>query len=212
MSGIEIAGLVVGVVPIVAEVLKSYSATRNRLKAFARFAQVIADVQLRYEVAAANFNNNCQLLLQPMIQDPREVSEMLKDTTHSNWNDASLEERFRNFLECDYQLFEGIVVKIRDLLRETKAMMSKLDWDASHHSDSPRQVAQRLAQAFNIACRENQYRRCLEEIDVWNGKLGILRKQRCKLRKHVVVASSILIRKAAPKKVCRYSCRFATTE
>lgn len=127
MSGIEAAGLAIGLVPIVIEILKSYRATRDRLKTFARYTQVVYDVQLRFRVAATNFSNDCQLLLKAVVEDARELSEMVEDPEHDGWQDASLEERFRKFLERDYELCEEVIVRIRDVLRKTQAKLSKLN-------------------------------------------------------------------------------------
>jgi hypothetical protein len=190
MSGVEVAGLAIGIIPIVVEIIKSYSTTTSRLKAFARYTHIISDVKLRYQVAAANFSNNCQLLLQAAVEDSVEVSEMIKDPQHAGWQDPSLEERFRTFLEQDHQLCEGIVVKVRDILRETRDTLSSLD---------QRNKAAML-QAFNISYKENRYRRALEELDRWNLKLANLCQQRCKLQKRRGVSFNCIVRKAAPKR------------
>jgi hypothetical protein len=190
MSGIEFAGLAIGIIPIIAEILKSYSATRSRLKTFARYTHIISDVQLRYQVAAANFSNSCQLLLQAAIDDLEEVSEMIKNPDHSGWRQSSLEDRFRNFLDRDYQLCQAIVVKVRDVLRETGKTIMSLDQNDN--------IA--LFQAFNIASKENRYRKALEELDQWNLKLSNICEQRCKLRKRRSAFSNCIVRKPAPKK------------
>lgn len=197
MSGIEIAGLVFGIVPVVVEILKSFRSTRDRLKAFTRRAQVIYDVQLRYRVAATNFSNECQLLLKTVVEDARELSEMVEDPHHSSWQDPSLEQRFRTFLGRDHELCEEMVVRIRDVLRETQSELSQLDGDGD---ESQQSATQHLCHAFNIARKENRYRRWIDDLDQWNIKLSRLRSQRCKLQKRrKTLPSGGLIRKAAPR-------------
>ncbi|ORY05558.1 hypothetical protein BCR34DRAFT_490794 [Clohesyomyces aquaticus] len=193
MSGAELAfaGLAIGIIPIVVEILKSYSVTKSRLKTFARYHHVIADVQLRYQVASANFSNNSQLLLQAAVESSKEVSEMVKDPQHAGWQEPDIEERFRNFLERDHQLCEGIVLKIRDVLRQTQTMLSILDQDSTPT----------FLQAFNISSKENRYRHALEELDQWNLKLSNLCQQRCRLQKRRGISSHCIIRRTAPKSV-----------
>lgn len=199
MSGIEIAGLVFGVVPIVVEILKSYRTTKERLSTFRRYGEVIQDVQLRYSVAAASFTNDCQLLLKGVVDDARELPEMLKDPQHSAWQDPQLEVRFRSFLDQDYTLLENITTRIRDLLRDTQEALKKCEGQTACGNAQPT-AAQRLYQAFNIARKENEYRRWLDTLDQWNKKLSKLRKQRCKLSKRQAAQSGCLVRKAVPRR------------
>jgi len=205
MSGLEIASLVIGVVPIIVEILKSYSATRDRLKTFARHVQVVCDIQLRFRVAATNFRNDCQLLLKAVVDDARELSEMVEDPQHSRWHDASLELRFRAYLERDHQLCEDIVVKIRDVLRQTQSRLSELSrgllsGTGNASAGSQQTAVSRLYQAFNVSRKENQYYRWLDDLDQWNNKLSCLRSQRYKLHKRRNFPSSCLVRKAVPRK------------
>lgn len=199
MSGIEIAGLAVGIVPIFVEIFKSYSATKSRLKALIGYAQVIDDVQLQFQVAAANFSNDCQLLFQAVIDKSYSFSDMVNDPNHNAWKEPWLEDKLRSLLERDYELCEGVVTRIRDILRNTQAMLAKLDQSASDTQEPQHSVRHRFRQAFNITRRENEYRRSLEELNQWNRKLKSIREQRCKLRKRREVAADCIIRKAAPK-------------
>lgn len=197
MSGIEIAGLVFGIVPVVVEILKSFRSTRDRLKAFTHHAQVIYDVHLRYRVAATSFSNECQLLLKAVVEDARELSEMVEDPHHSGWQDPLLEQRFRIFLGRDDALFEEIVVRIRDVLRETQSELAQLDESSHEHQQS---ATQRLYNAFNISRKENRYRLWIDDLDQWNTKLRHLRSQRCKLHKRrKTLPPGCLVRKAAPR-------------
>lgn len=87
MSGIEIASLAFGIVPIVVEILKFYSTAKRRLATFLRYAEVVCDIHLRFQVAAANFNNDCRLPLQAVVAHPGEVSEMIENPTHKRWQE-----------------------------------------------------------------------------------------------------------------------------
>lgn len=201
MSGIEVAGLVIGIVPIVVEILRSYGIAKNRLKAFAHHAQVVYDVRLRYRVAATNFSNDCQLLLKAIVEDARELSQMVDDPTHDGWRNPSLEDRLHTFLGRDYQLFEEVVLKIRDVLRATRIEISQFDACVEpDESESRTMVLKRVYQAFDIPRKENAYRRWLDDLDQWNTKLSRLRTQRCKLQKQRSHRMDGLIRKSTPKR------------
>lgn len=201
MSGIEVAGLVFGIVPVVVEILKSYTYAKDRLKSFTHHVQVIHEVQLRYRVAATNFCNDCQLLLKAVMENARELSQMIDEPTHSGWRDPMLEERLRKFLGRDCQIFEEIVVRIREELRATGARLSKLDEDLSAaRKESRSMILKRLYTAFDISLKENAYRRSLDDLDQWNTKLSHLRAQRCKLRKQRRYCMDFVIHKSVPKR------------
>ncbi|PVH96307.1 hypothetical protein DM02DRAFT_687942 [Periconia macrospinosa] len=168
MSGVEIAGLAIGIVPIVIEIIKAYRSTRDHLQTFTHHVQVVQDVRLRYRVAATNFTNDCQLLLEPVVEDAGELYNMVDDPKHEGWTKPSLEERFREFLDRDYETCEQIVVHIRDVLRKTQSRLEAL----RNINDEPGTL-KRLHQAFNVAIKENEYRRSLDELDQWNIKLGL---------------------------------------
>lgn len=198
MSGIEIAGLVFGLVPIVVEILKSYRTTKERLSTFSKYGQVIQNVQLRYRVAATSFTNECQLLLRAVVEDKRELADMLDNPQHDAWLNPTLEKRFRTFLERDCIVFEEVIVLIRYVLRDTKAALG--DCNRLCGGGTQTTTAQRLYLAFNTSRKENQYRRWLDTLDLWNNKLSRLRKQRCKLHKRQAVQGNCLVRKAVPRK------------
>ncbi|PSN61667.1 hypothetical protein BS50DRAFT_578201 [Corynespora cassiicola Philippines] len=197
----EIAGLVIGIVPIVVEILKSYGVAKERLKTFAHHVQVAYDVQLRYRVAATNFRHECHKLLKAVVEDAREHSQMIEDPAHSGWRDPFTEERLRDFLGIDYQLMEDVVVKIRDLLRETHKQFADLDRGLSKEkSDSRTAALRRLYKAFDLSFKENSYRKLLEDLDQWNTKLGRLSDQRYKIQKPRTPHLDCLVRKSTPKR------------
>jgi len=201
MSGIEIAGLVFGVVPIVVEILKSYGTAKRRLATFSRHAEVAYDIQLKFEVAAANFSNECRLLLQSTIAHPSDVSEMMDDPTHESWQEQGeeIEQRLRNLMQQDYQLCQDIVTRLRDILRETRNSLSKLDNSLGNAKQSQHEFARKLWNAFNTARKENEYLQQLDSLDRWNKSLGKLCKQRRKMQKRRNVPSACIIRKSVPR-------------
>jgi hypothetical protein len=201
MSGIEIAGLVFGVVPVVVEILKAYSTARSRLTTFSRHAEVAHDIQLRFQVAAANFSNDCRLLLQATTARPSEVSEMMEDPTHKNWDEQGkdIEQRLRGLMQQDYELCQNIVTRLRDILRETRNSLTKLEDSLGNTKQPQLDFRRKVWQAFNMSRKENEYIRQLDSLDRWNKLLGKLCKQRCKIQKRRNVPSICIVRKAVPR-------------
>jgi hypothetical protein len=201
MSGIEIAGLVFGVVPVVVEILKSYSTAKRRLATFSQHAEVACDIQLRFQVAAANFNNDCRLLLQATIAHPSEVSEMMDDPTHKSWQQQGkdIEQRLRSLMQQDYELFQNIVTRLRNVLRETRISLTKLEDGLGNAKQPEHEFTRKIWHAFNTSRKENEYIRQLDSLYRWNKSLSKLRKQRCKIQKRRNIPSACIIRKAVPR-------------
>jgi hypothetical protein len=202
MSGIEIAGLVFGVIPLVVEILKHYSTAKSRLIAFSRHTAVVCDIQLGFQVAAANFNNDCRLLLQAVVDQAADVAELIEDPTDKRWLEQAndIEKRLRGLMEGDYDMYQNIVTRIRDILRETHESLIKLESGLTNAKHSHHELAQRIWHAFNTSRNENEYMRQLKSLNKWNKALGKLRKQRCKIEKGCSVSSAGIIRKALPRR------------
>ncbi|EDU50522.1 hypothetical protein A1F94_007739 [Pyrenophora tritici-repentis] len=201
MSGIEIAGLVFGVVPVVVEILKSYSTAKRRLATFSQHAEVACDIQLRFQVAAANFNNDCRLLLQATIVQPSDISEMMEDPTHKSWQEQGkdIEQRLRSLMQQDYELCQNIATRLRDILRETRISLTKLEDGLGNAKQTEHEFIRKIWHAFNTSRKENEYIRQLDSLDRWNKSLSKLRKQRCKIQKRRDIPSACIIRKAVPR-------------
>lgn len=203
MSGIEVASLVLGVVPVVVGVLKSYRSARDRFKAFRYYTDVANGVRLSYETAAASFKNDCQLLLQCVLQDVREISQMVEDPEHGAWHVPQLETRFRNYLGADYGVFELMITEIKRILRETGECLEDLLNEDTKKRNSQHDTKQRLYMAFNVSRKENRFRKWLQDLHDRNTQFGDLNKQRRKLYKRHTAQSGYIVRKALPRK---YGC------
>jgi len=202
MTGLEIPGLVFGVVPVVVEILSSYGTARRRLSTFSRYTEVAHDIQLKFDAAAANFNNECRLLLQAAIARPSDISEMMDDPTHKSWQEQGkeMEQRLRDLMQQDYELCKDIVTQLRKILCDTANSLSKLKDSPDEAKQSKHKYAQELWKAFNTSRKENDYLRQLKELNRWNKSFGKLCKQRHKMQKRSSVPSSAcIIRKAVPR-------------
>ncbi|KAH4006808.1 hypothetical protein HBI13_234910 [Parastagonospora nodorum] len=205
MSGIEIAGLVFGIVPIVVKILKSYGTAKRRLITFSRHVEVADDIQTRFDVASAHFNNDCRLLLQATIADPDEVpeiEEMMNNPTHKSWQKQGkrIDERLKEIMEQDYELCGKIVTRLHDILCETQNSLTRLQDSLGKGKRSQREYVEKICDAFTISRKENGYIRQLESLNIWNNSLSKLLEQRCRIRKRCKVPSAWIIRKAVPKR------------
>jgi hypothetical protein len=203
MSGIEIASLVFAVVPIVVEILKSYGSAKRRLMTFSRHVEVADDIQTRFDVASAHFNNDCRLLLRATITGPEEVpeiEEMMNDPTHKTWQEQGkrIDERPREFMQQDHELCGKIVTRLHDILCETQNSLEQLQDSLGNGKRSQHECIQKICDAFAISRKENGYLRQLENSNTWNNSLSNLLEQRCRIRRRRKTPSACIIRKTVP--------------
>lgn len=195
----EVAGIVIGLVPIVLKCLKSYRSTRERLESFRDYTRVISEIQLRLSLARASFRHSCQLLLENVVDVAHERSDMVKDPQHKMWQEESLDRRFRDTLGHEYEIFEDIFNNVLGNLCEAQKKMEKCIASPVKDSAAPSTIAQRFQTAFHVSRKENQYGKWLDELDKWNERLKRLIKQRLSSTDRQRSSAHGLIRKAIPQ-------------
>lgn len=126
MSGLEVAGLAVGVVPIFMEIIKSYGRTSEKLRTFRKYHKTAYDIELDFRLECKKFRDECDRLLTIVIEDDYERQSMLQDPNDGRWHDRDTDRHFQAFLGDDYRDCEELVVKIRGLLRETTAELEQV--------------------------------------------------------------------------------------
>lgn len=126
MSGIEVASLALGVVPIFVEILKSYSQAHKKLGTFRRYHKAVKEIQLDYRLEESSFRTECHHLLGSVV-DKHELAEMLNEPEDERWHEDDLDRQVQAFLGNDYRLCEEVVVKIQAILHETTKDLQYFD-------------------------------------------------------------------------------------
>jgi hypothetical protein len=110
VSGLEIAGVVLAVIPILQIGLEQFHG--ERFKALVKHQQMIRSISRKLEIEHAQFHSTCEKLLSPLVDEDR-LAELLSNPKGSHWKDADLEEDLRDHLgDKKYILY---VATIKDL-------------------------------------------------------------------------------------------------
>ncbi|KAF4539624.1 Lon protease like peroxisomal [Lasiodiplodia theobromae] len=184
MSGIEVAGLVFGVVPIFFEILKSYGWAGKKLDTFKRHHDVVREIQLDFRLEERAFRTECHLLLASVVDDKEELLSVLQHPDDGPWDRDDVKrvnDGLQRLMGDDFAICEEIVVKIRDLLRSTTADLARLDRlsNSGGTNESSSTAIQDLRHAFKVSTKESGYRKTLQSLNLWNAKFRSLRKQKC---------------------------------
>ncbi|KAL1622649.1 hypothetical protein SLS56_008631 [Neofusicoccum ribis] len=180
MSGIEIAGLVFGVVPIFFEILKSYGWASKKLDTFKKHHDVVREIQLDFRLEERAFRTECHLLLASVVDDKEELLSVLQHPDDGPWGRDDVKrvnEGLERLMGGDFAMCEEIVVKIRDMLRSTTADLARLG--GSEPGESSSTAIQNVRHAFKVSTKESGYRKTLQNLNLWNAKFRSLRKQKC---------------------------------
>lgn len=182
------ASVVLGIIPIVIEIVKSYHIVRSRLSAFRHYPRVRDELGLRYQVEVANAEQNCLYLLQCVVDDER-ASRMMLDTNDEGWKDPELEKRLEKYVEPDYSTMLGMFTIIQGSL----VIIGEELGDISN-------IVKQWMQALTWSRRENTIRASLMTLDWWNKKLNGHLLMLHKNHKNQVPQSGGALRKAVPSR------------
>jgi hypothetical protein len=95
----EVAGLALGAVPVILEAIKGYKETYEHIQNFKHATRQLQIVDAQFRVCKLNFLSECRLLLDLVVSDPQLSQEMVVDTQHRMWHDASISDQLVSLLQ-----------------------------------------------------------------------------------------------------------------
>ncbi len=128
MTAVEAIGLTASLLSLVLQVSFSYGSAAQRLQSFRAYSKPINLVRLRVGALELVFRNDCRRLLRGVIDDERELNDMLNQPTHSRWNDGFVAAEFESFLGNKDQVIGGLLHQMNQRLQEFHKLLA--DYDA----------------------------------------------------------------------------------
>ncbi|KAF2262757.1 hypothetical protein CC78DRAFT_519767 [Lojkania enalia] len=120
MSGIEIAGLVLGAFPILIHALESYRESAEVLVDWWRIQRAYKKCKQDLHYHRILFEGNIERFLLPLIVDDDELKTLMADPAGDAWEDKELETRLTERLPKSYGLFLDIMSDINELMEALK--------------------------------------------------------------------------------------------
>jgi hypothetical protein len=120
MSGIEIAGLVLGAFPLLIQALKTYREGAEVLNDWWKIERTYKKTTRDLQFNQLLFEGNMERLLLPLVADDDELSALMADPAGKHWEDADLELRLRQRLPKSYDLFLENIGEISGLVDSLK--------------------------------------------------------------------------------------------
>ncbi|KAL1650588.1 hypothetical protein SLS61_005837 [Didymella pomorum] len=129
MSGVEIAGLVLGVLPLLIQGIESYNEGLDPIKSFMRWDKELPQCIRKLRNQHVHYAQTIRILLEPITAEV-ELAEMMTDPGSSRlWKDSQMAEKLQDRLQESYHAYQGTIA---DIERITRQIASKLDLDRAN--------------------------------------------------------------------------------
>ena len=116
MSGIEIAGLLLGAFPLLISALEHYRKSAKVLEDWWQIKREYKKCINELKVQEMAFQNNLEKFLLPLIVDDDEIATLMNDPGGIRWKEQELEKKLENRLPKSYNLFVDTIEEIRTVM------------------------------------------------------------------------------------------------
>ncbi|CAO2651031.1 Nn.00g093280.m01.CDS01 [Neocucurbitaria sp. VM-36] len=199
MSGVEVAGLVFGVLPILIEAIKAYSAVSDGLHTFRHWSREVKSISLQLKVQNGIFLNECRLLLR-LAEDEKVAENMLYDATDRRWTSKELNDRLNTMLNDNFELCRSIIEETKDVTEDMKEEMKKFDAleEQKYKNEKLKSAIKRLRGALSITFDKSRYEKHLANLRDRNSDLSALRLQISAFQQTTRAAGTLVRHKTLP--------------
>ena len=120
MSGIEIAGLVLGAFPLLIYALESYREGAEVVGDWWRIECAYTKCKQDLNYHRLLFEDNIERFLLPLIVDDDELMQLMKNPAGTAWEAPELEKKLQERLPKAYDTFLGVMIDINKLMESFK--------------------------------------------------------------------------------------------
>ena len=131
MSGIELAGLVLGAIPVVVAGLESYIKGVATIKRYFKYKNELKSLRTSLTTEYDIFRNSCEELLEGLVQTQR-MALLLIDPGGALWKDPAIEKKLRRRLQDAYSGYLETVDDMELAIEEFKRRLKLKDGKVCH--------------------------------------------------------------------------------
>jgi hypothetical protein len=126
MSGLEVAGVVLGALPLVISALEHYANGVQTAKRYLRYKSELKSLILQINTERGIFINTLEQLLGGLVRIEH-MTEFLSNPGKDAWQDAEVDSKLRGRLRGVYKIYLG---NVQGMEQSLKSIMEKLALDA----------------------------------------------------------------------------------
>lgn len=126
MSGLEVAGVVLGSLPLVISALEHYANGVHTAKRYWRYKSELRSLVLQIQTERGIFINTLEQLLGGVVRIEH-MTEFLSNPGGNAWKNAEVDIKLKERLRAAYEIYLG---NVRGMNRSLEVMMAKLQLGA----------------------------------------------------------------------------------
>ncbi|PVH67686.1 hypothetical protein DL98DRAFT_275048 [Cadophora sp. DSE1049] len=119
MAGVEAAGIVLGILPLMISAAEHYEDVFRPFKRYRKFSTELDLYQQQLGTQKTIFRNQCRLLV-ATLTNRQTAKEMLREGNHPSWEDPDLNERFSIQLGDSAVACKNVINLIQGKLKEVE--------------------------------------------------------------------------------------------
>jgi hypothetical protein len=132
MSGIEVAGILLGVIPLVISALEHYAEGISTIHKWWRYKRELASLKRILDAEYVRYLNTCEELLSGIVPDAT-LAALLDFPGGPGWQDSEIERKLRSRLRTSFTSYLNTVTDMNDVM---EILMSKLELDPNGKASS----------------------------------------------------------------------------
>lgn len=132
-TGLEIAGVVLGSLPLIIAALEHYAQGVAAAKRFLRYRLEMKSILTELTTQKSIFINTCEILLTGMVP-VQEMSAFLREPGEELWKDTLLDQKLRERLGTSY---DGYIETIKGMDAAAEEFKKRLKLDSAGKVSSP---------------------------------------------------------------------------
>ncbi|KAL0265342.1 hypothetical protein SLS55_001307 [Diplodia seriata] len=175
MSGIEVAGLVLGALPLIIHAITVYADGVSTVERYFKYEIPLRNLHRALEAEYVIYQNTCEELLNGIVEGNEQRAALLDKPGGPDWAKPALEERLKQRLSRAYTAYIGTMESMKDTISGIEALL-KLDKTGKvqlHPSSKFRKEYHRL----RFSLKKSEYDGLVSQIQQLNTRLRTLTQQ-----------------------------------
>lgn len=122
MSGVEVAGIVLGVIPVIVTALQNYAAGVSTIKTLRKYERELGSLIRQLKVQTEILRNTCEELLNGI--DPASIVDtMLDNPGGTAWEDSEIDQQLKARLQGAYDPYMATLEDMKEAVEEIRSRL-----------------------------------------------------------------------------------------
>jgi hypothetical protein len=179
MSGFEVVGVILGVIPLLVSALEHYADGVRTVQRFRRYKYELKTLALELKTEQTLFRNTCELLLDGVV-DGQAIDEQLMDPDGELWSRVDFQKSLKDGLGTSYEVYMERVQAMRSTLDYFRTRLELNDeWAVRWSRDT---ILKRACKAGKLSLSKSAYGDVIQQLKGHNRALQELTRQTVTLR------------------------------